>query len=201
MIHFLRNKVAYIFKQLSAELCCNQYGPHKKREPKQYDFMSVSVPFCNFFFYLFMVSSSNGRHEDCTSFSENASVPLGCLVTPAATERRRRRTAAQTADDPGPRHLLSAPLKRLCTPGSGGPEAAARGGAEMRWGSDMELLPLRLFSSRRFSVCPGTRLGKMAKVSSSLRLIHLCYIIRARSYCFLNSVLQHNCECKFYTTV
>jgi len=62
---------------------------------------------------LFMISSSNGRHEDCTSFSGNASVPLGCLVTPAATERWRRRRKERTIYDP---------LKRLCTPGSGGPE-------------------------------------------------------------------------------
>lgn len=39
-----------------------------------------------------------------------------------------------------------------------------RGVAEMRWGSEMELWPLRLFSSRLSSACPGTQHGRMAKV-------------------------------------
>lgn len=62
----------------------------------------VSVPFGNFFFYLFTISSSNGRHEVCTSFSGNASVPLGCLVTPAATERRRRQQMIRAPVSSGP---------------------------------------------------------------------------------------------------
>lgn len=41
---------------------------------------------------------------------------------------------------------------------------ARRGVAEMRWGSEMELWPLRLFSSHLSLACPGTQRGRMAKV-------------------------------------
>lgn len=132
--------------------------------------MSISVPFRGFFIY-----------------SGSLPVNAGMRIAHLSLEMHQFRWAASWLQQRprggggGPRcrqcmirarHLLSAPLKRLCTSGSGGAEAAARGGAEMRWGSDMELLPLRLFSSRRFSVCPGTRLGKMAKVSSSSVMLH-----------------------------
>lgn len=115
-------KYGCIFKQLSVKLCCNQCGG-KKRRPKQRKYM-FSRPFLclSVNLHLFMISSSNGRHEDCTSFTGNASVPLGCLVTPAATDRRRRRRKGTVYD----------PLKRLCTPGSGGPEDQLHGEA-LKW--------------------------------------------------------------------
>lgn len=55
------------------------------------------------------------------------------------------------------------------TPAPGSPRFVERI-AEMRWGSEMERLPLLSFSSRRFSACLGTQPGRMAKVSKRMLL-------------------------------